>query len=75
MELVMVFIKDFFGIKKESRLQEHLGSQVKGLTYILRENILALMLLDLLLVTVLKLVWWRSTKKMFLGLLPLNILD
>jgi hypothetical protein len=56
MELAMVFIKDFFGIKKVCLLQEHLGSQVKVHTCILRENILALMLLDLLLAMVLKLV-------------------
>lgn len=55
-ERVTVFIKDFFGIKKVCHLQEPQGSLVKDHTYTLRENIPALMLLDLLLVTVLKLV-------------------
>ena len=56
MERVMDFIKDFFGIRKECHLQELLDSLVKDRIYILKENIVALMLLDLLLVTVLKLV-------------------
>lgn len=54
MERVMDFIKDFFGIKKECHLQELLDSPVKVHIYTPKENILALMLLDLLLVTVLK---------------------
>lgn len=54
MVLVMVFIKDFFGIKKMYRLLALLGLQVKVLIYILKENIVDQMLLDLHQATVLK---------------------